>query len=394
VAAATIGLAPAFAGSGDPDLPSVTAEELITRIAESDVEQLSGTVKITTDLGLPALPGGSTGGGFFGHGSGRGDDTDAGKDEGDDGGSTDDGDATEGSGSTADPSGKLMELAAGSHTLRVTVDGPEKHKMSIIGDATEYSLIHNGDDIWAYDSGSNAAYHATTPEGADRHTPRGDRHELPEELQDASPQQLARQLLKAVDDTTSVTVDGTAKVAGRDAYELLIRPKQTDSTVGSVRIAVDAGKGVPLKVTVVPKSGGSAVLDAGFTSVDFAKPDAGTFEFTPPKGAEVTEKSPSDHETRPETSGFSGLNVIGEGWTSVVRVEGPDGAAGAPGRGAKVPPEARAFLDGFGDPVSGKFGSGTVFSTRLVNALMTDDGALYIGAVDKNALVKAAEAGK
>jgi hypothetical protein len=53
VAAATIGLVPAFAGSGDPDLPKITAQQLIEKIAASDVQQLSGTVKITTDLGLP-----------------------------------------------------------------------------------------------------------------------------------------------------------------------------------------------------------------------------------------------------------------------------------------------------------------------------------------------------
>ena len=50
------------------------------------------------------------------------------------------------------------------------------------------------------------------------------------------------------------------------------------------------------------------------------------------------------------------------------------------------------FLGSLGDKVTGKFGSGTVFSTRLVNALITDDGKVYVGAVDKDALVKAADA--
>ena len=33
VAAATIGLVPAFAGSGDPDLPKISAQQLIEKIA-------------------------------------------------------------------------------------------------------------------------------------------------------------------------------------------------------------------------------------------------------------------------------------------------------------------------------------------------------------------------
>src|SRR5690242_21032098 len=57
VAAATIGLVPALADSGDPDLPKITAQQLIDKIAKSDVQRLSGTVKITTDLGLPNLGG-------------------------------------------------------------------------------------------------------------------------------------------------------------------------------------------------------------------------------------------------------------------------------------------------------------------------------------------------
>src|ERR1044072_2895544 len=57
VAAATIGLVPAFAGSGDPDLPKISAQELAEKSAASDVQQVSGTVKISTDLGLPDLGG-------------------------------------------------------------------------------------------------------------------------------------------------------------------------------------------------------------------------------------------------------------------------------------------------------------------------------------------------
>jgi hypothetical protein len=52
------------------------------------------------------------------------------------------------------------------------------------------------------------------------------------------------------------------------------------------------------------------------------------------------------------------------------------------------------FLGSLGDQVSGTFGKGTVFSTRLVNALITDDGKVYAGAVTKDALVKAANEGK
>ncbi|CAM5701565.1 LolA family protein [Streptomyces aurantiogriseus] len=370
VAAATIGLVPAIADSGDPDLPKISAQQLIEKIAASDVQQLSGTVKITTDLGLPDLGGlesgllsGATGG--------------------------------EGDGSSADPSAKLTELASGTHTLRVAADGPDKQKLSLLENAAEYSVIHNGKDVWGYDSASNEVYHSTAPAGED---PKDAETPVP-----ATPKELTEEALKAVDDTTSVTVDGTVQVAGRDAYKLLVKPKQSGSTVGAISVAVDAETGLPLKFTLTPTSGGAAVVDAGFTQVSFAKPAASTFDFTPPKGAKVTEEEAGDAAEAPGHSGkapeedfdrdLAGLNVLGEGWTSIATFD--TGGEGVPSSGDMADAGALGgFLDSFGDKVTGKFGSGTVFSTRLINALVTDDGKVYAGAVTKDALVKAANAGQ
>jgi outer membrane lipoprotein-sorting protein len=380
VAAATIGLVPALADSGDPDLPKITAQHLLDKIAASDVQQLSGTVKITTDLGLPDLGGLESG---LLKGAAKG-----------------------GEGSAADPSAKLTELASGTHTLRVAADGPDRQKLSLLENAAEYSVIHNGKNVWGYDSASNEVYHSTVEESAGRKA---------ESPVPATPKDLTEDALKAVDDTTSVTVDGTVRVAGRDAYKLLVKPKQSGSTVGAITVAVDAKTGLPLKFTLTPASGGAAVVDAGFTQVTFAEPAVSTFDFTAPKGAKVTEGDEAgkgaggDEGGRPAPGhggsddfaeafggqggkgGPEGLDVIGEGWTSVA-VFGT-GGEGAPS-GAEAGGDLGGFLGSLGDKVSGKFGSGTVYSTRLINALMTDDGKVYVGAVTKDALVKAADAGR
>ncbi|MFD6168075.1 LolA family protein [Streptomyces coeruleorubidus] len=376
VAAATIGLVPALADSGDPDLPKITAQQLIEKIAKSDVQQLSGTVKISTDLGLPDLGGleSSLMSGAAGQGEG---------------------------GSSADPTAKLTELASGTHTLRIAADGPDKQKLSLLENAAEYSLVHNGKDVWGYDSKSNEVYHGTASE-----SPEHEKEQPP-----ATPKDFAEEALKAVDDTTSVTVDGTAQVAGRDAYKLVVKPKQSGSTVGAVSVAVDAETGMPLKFTLTPASGGAAVVDAGFTQVSFAKPAASTFDFTPPKGAKVTEEKdagkgsdkdfgkgfekggPREHAPKAGEDlgkGLDGMKTIGEGWSSIATFD--TGGEGVPS--GKAGGEFGGFIDSLGDKVTGKFGSGTVFSTRLINALITDDGKVYVGAVTKDALVKAADAGK
>ncbi|WP_107049339.1 LolA family protein [Streptomyces sp. NRRL F-5727] len=379
IAAATIGLVPALAASGDPDLPEITAQQLIEKIAASDTQTLSGTFKVSTDLGLPAfdgLLGGIAGGAAGGEGS-------------------------------ADPSAQLTKLVSGTHTLKIAADGPDRQKLTLLDGKEQYSIVHNGDEVWAYDSRSGEVFHEKGVEEAG---------EAPGQELPASPKQLADEVLKAAGDTTSVTVGGTAKVAGRDAYRLVIEPKQQGSTVDSVTIAVDAATGTPLKFTLDSTSGGKPVVDAGFTKVDFGKPAASEFDFTVPEGAKVTEGDDIEKSHRDagkdleEEFGDFGLggalgeglggglaggdkgemNVIGEGWTTIARF---DSGAPAP-KTDEAPKEVQGFLDSLGDKVSGKFGSGTVFKTKIVNALMTDDGKVYVGAVTPQALVDAANAAK
>ncbi|MGW7103514.1 LolA family protein [Streptomyces sp. NPDC054838] len=394
VAAATIAMVPAFANAGNPDLPKVTAQQLIEKIAASDVQQLSGSAKVSTDLGLPTLAGGLL--------AGRG------------GGVT---------GGSADPQDKVAQLANGTHTFRVAADGPDRQRLTFLDGKDEYSLTHNGKDVWGYDSKSNEVFHEKDVQsgpGVERKA--GGR--MP-----ASPQEMAQEALKAAGPTTDVSVGDTAQVAGRDAYQLVLKPKQAGSTVGSVQIAVDAKNGVPLRVQLLSSQGGKPIVDAGFTKVDFAKPAADTFAFTAPKGAKVTEgadghgkdgkgdgkdgqggvhgKQWKGLESFPGLDGLTGgaagagkgdVKVLGEGWASVAQISVPGGkglkdAEGA-ANGKDAPKEAKQFLDSLGDKVTGSFGSGRIFSTRLVNALITDDGKVYVGAVTKDTLVKTANSAK
>ncbi|WP_329135327.1 DUF2092 domain-containing protein [Streptomyces sp. NBC_01476] len=375
IAAATISLVPALADSGDPALPTVTAEQLLTKIAASDTRTVDGTVKIETDLGLPsALSGGA--GSLFG---GSGAPSLPGAGSGD---------------SPAAPQGQLTQLLIGSHQLHVATDGPDKQKLSIIEPAAEYSVIHNGDQLWGYDSKSDQAYHQTLPQDS------AGARQRPEDFP-ATPQAAAKEVLKAADGTASITVDGTAKVAGRSAYVLLVTPQHAQrTTVGSVRIAVDAKTGVPLKLTLTPTSGGKAVFDVGFTKVGFAKPAASTFTFAPGKGVKVTEGGKAGAQARqdlpenalPRPAGSAARpTVLGSGWDTiaVIRTGG-----GLPSGAQKNGPDkdAESLLNSFGKKVTGSFGSGTLFHTRLVNALLTDDGTLYAGAVTPAALTDAANA--
>ncbi|MEV7775362.1 DUF2092 domain-containing protein [Kitasatospora sp. NPDC086791] len=383
VIAAGAGLVPALAADSPPDLPTLTAEQVVAKALGSEAQTLSGTVSISTDLGLPSQLLGAAGGigaAAAGHGG-------------------------DGASASADPQAKLLGLLGGDRTLRIAADGPDHQRVDMMENMAGYTLVHNGDQTWAWDSSTNSAVHLTG-RAADKH-PAAPLSELP-----TTPQDAARQFLTASAGTTSVTVAGTANVAGQKAYQLSVKPTQNGSTVAEVRIAVAADNGVPLAVAV-KSTDGTTVLDVHFTDVSFAKPAAKTFDFAVPKGAKVTEKkadeaaaghgtagehgaatghgTAGEHGTAPGgAKSHEGANVIGEGWTTVFTSQLPGGTVEAPKgdgkHGGRGPVNPQGLMKSLGKQVDG----GTLIGTKVLNVLLTDDGRVFAGAVTLPVLQHAA----
>jgi hypothetical protein len=216
-----------------------------------------------------------------------------------------------------------------------------------------------------------------------------------------TPQQLAEQALAAIDPSTVVTTDQARRVAGRDAYDLVLTPRDTTSRVGSVRIAIDSQHKIPLAVQVYARGTTSAAIDVSFTSIDFSVPADSEFAFTPPKTAIVKQQSLdaiTGSRDKSGTAGGSGtatsaddhgMRIIGTGWTSVLEVPGSGPIQSSPSSPASVQSILNALA-----PVSGTWGSGRLFDSKLVTALITDDGRIFIGMVEPSVLYAAAAASK
>ena len=261
-----------------PNLPDITAQELLTKVQTAKVDGLSGTVRSAADLGLPALPG-------------------------------------------VEGGSQITELLSGEHTARVAFATPDKARVSVLDNMAERVWTTDGKTAWAYDSSEREAVKLTLPARSSR----PNKPEVRPESYD--PQAVAKQFLDAIDPTTKVEVSGTDEVAGRDAYELRLVPKTDKSTVGSVTLAIDSKTWVPLEVTVMPRTGTDPAVQLGFSSVSFDVPAASTFTFTPPKGVKVKEeKVPATKQAptpvkppkgitpkRPAPSGDDKPTVIGEG---------------------------------------------------------------------------------
>jgi hypothetical protein len=197
-----------------------------------------------------------------------------------------------------------------------------------------------------------------------------------------------------------VSVDGTARVAGRSAYQLILKPKDTRSLIGSVEIAIDAKTDVPLRVEIFAKGGKSPAFETGFTTVTFSKQPASVFRFTAPPNTKVTTKDlAAGGHGRPVAPGVGGKSlqgrgtgslseptVIGTGWTSIVELSGVDLGSLSKGRGSA---SSDALLQAL-TPVSGSYGTGRVLKTSLVSVLVLDNGRAFVGAVPPSMLEQAA----
>jgi outer membrane lipoprotein-sorting protein len=363
VAAAAI-LPGVAAGSDHPNLPGRSAQQLLTDLLEVRAPALSGTVVESAHLGLPELP-------------------------------------TAGGGGSADLS--WPNLVAGSHTLRIWVDGPEKQRVALVGELAESDVVHNGTSVWLYSSHANQATRITVPADAGKSAEDQVTRQLP------TPAEAAAQAIAAITPTTKVSVDDTARVAGRPVYQLVLQPKDSRSLIGRVTIAVDSETSVPLRVQVYARGASSPAFETGYTDVTFAKPPASVFRFIPPTGAKVTtatagqvisgERSaggdgaisirkpgtaaPTQTPSVRTSPGGPGSPRIGEGWTTVVVTDASTSSF------ADGSSSMSTLMDAF-TPVKG----GRLLATALVSVLITDDGKMYVGAVTPAALQQVAKTGK
>ena len=325
--------------SADAGLPAKTAQELLVDLQSAEPGPVSGTVEISSDLGLPDLS-------MLG-----------------------------GAGST-DPT----SLLSGTHTLRVWSDGGANARVDLLAERSEYDMVVNGQDVWLWDSSTSTVEHYVMPEGSPTKAPASEMS-VPK-----TPQEAAELVLTSIDPTTEVSVSGSGSVAGRPVYELSLTPRQDGTKIARVVMSVDAETGSPLRVQAFSAVTQAPAFDVGFTTVDFTTPDASVFAFTPPPGADVTEHSATDGPTRGDGGSMASgpqPTMVGEGWTSVLVAAMP--ADQLTDNSSDSQASAADLIQAL-PSVSGPWGSGRLLDGTLFSAIITDDGRMAVGAVTPEVL--------
>jgi outer membrane lipoprotein-sorting protein len=275
------------------------------------------------------------------------------------------------------------------------MDGPDRQRIALPGDLSETDFVHDGADLWIYDSSTNSVTHRTVPTTSPTAP-------VPAPAPtDLTPSAQAAQWLSDLDPSTALSVAGTTTVAGRPAYELQATPRTPGTLVAAVRVAVDSATGVPLRVQVFPAGSGTPAFTVGFSSVSFTTPAASTFRFTPPAGAIVnrTTTQPTDNAdagahvpTGPsgpsgDTAGGGSAKptLSGTGWASVVQLPAADLNSVLPGTAVADPGRSRSALDWI-NRISTQVPAGHLLTTRLFSVLVTNDGRVLLGAVAPSVL--------
>lgn len=408
------------------DLPDKTVEELIEFAKASDVDAFSGTIEQRSELGLPdlgALTGGAGGSGGMG------------PDEG-----SNDGETDAAASATLDD---LISLATGSFDANVYLDG-DQARLQVLDRMAERNVYLGPDEAWFVDSETQTATRLTVPADADLDAIEADLEaeaerladeakakaeaELPDGEQLPTPQQLLDRALDRLDETTEVSVGTDGRVAGRDAYELVLEPRTDETLVGEIRVAIDGENGAALAASVTARGASDPAFSTGFTEISFSAPDASVFAFEPADGFTVTEEElpiptaeeweqwKADAEARaegddvvaPDAHGDVPEPVVhGEGWATVIEMDaaaamaaiaehsaqagsGDGSGDAAEGPGEEQLAEASAALEALTTPVDG----GRALQTSLLSVLITDDGRVLAGSVPVDALVEYAAAGR
>lgn len=339
---------PTFGSGARPHLAAGSAGQLVAGVLDSHVPAVSGRVRWEPDLGLPSLSGLTSGG--------QGVPTAGGLDP--------------------------TSLLTSAQSFRLWADGTDE-RLATGGSLAETDIVRRGDEVWAWDSADQHVerYLLPPPSGGTGSAPTG-----------LDPQTVASEVLTRLGSTgTSVSVGKPVYVAGVACRVLRLVPTDAStSTVSSIDIAVDAANSAVLRITVRADSQKAPALELGFTSVSFSPPPASVFD--PPRGLSVSTRafissggglvavpaSPSGWSayaplTRatnpPAVPATASPKVIGHGWSSVV-----DLAAGSSS------PTLRE-LEAAATPVLGKWGSGRLLRSSLLDALVLPDGHLLVGFV-------------
>ena len=255
--------------------------------------------------------------------------------------------------------------------------GPDL-RLQMVNTQSERDLYVTSTGAWLWSSSNSTADHlifSPTRSRSFAHT--------------ANPTEVADSLVEHLAPTSRVTVGSNTYVAGHAAYTLVLAPRQSGSSIYSVRILGDAKNYHVLSVSVYSVYSSSPVLSMGYQSISFTDPSVANFNFAPPANATVKLVTATQLQTLFDPMGASAPRpaVLGAGWQTVFELPKGvlarlDSALGSKG-----------IVRNLETPVALANGeTASLIHTELVNLLVLPNGSTLAGAVRASVLESDANA--
>ena len=211
------------------------------------------------------------------------------------------------------PSGAILgnvgsALTSGaSGRLWMTNDG--RGRIELQSDAGDVQIVWNTSTVTVYDASSNTVYRADLPAS------KGDASSTAD---NGAPPALADidKLLTTLGAHATVSAAQPTNVAGQPAYSVTVSPPHDGGLLGSVELAFDAARGVPLRIAVYAQGSSSPVLGLEATDISYGAVAASDVEVSPPAGAKVVDlsstqgaSSSTDSKANPAITGLAAVQA-------------------------------------------------------------------------------------
>jgi hypothetical protein len=169
-------------------------------------------------------------------------------------------------------------LSGASGRLWLTNDG--SGRLELQSTAGDVQIVWNQRTVTVYDASSDTVYRAELP------ARKADRRDWA-----AAAPSLARigDFLDHLAKHAAVSTAESTNVAGRPAYRVSVSPMERGGLLGSVQLAWDAVRGVPLRAAIYARGSSKPVLALEATEISFGPVSAGDVQVLPPDGAKTTD---------------------------------------------------------------------------------------------------------
>jgi outer membrane lipoprotein-sorting protein len=181
------------------------------------------------------------------------------------------------------PSGALLGqagsalMSGASGRLWLTNDG--RGRVELQSSAGDVQIVWNATQITVYDASSNTVYKADL--AAQKADPAGT--DTPPALAEID------KFLTDLGVHATISAAQPTSVGGQAAYSVSVSPKHDGGLLGSVELAWDAVRGVPLRIGIYAQGSSDPVLELAVTDIAYGSVPSSDVDVSPPSGAKVVD---------------------------------------------------------------------------------------------------------